>query len=36
MKEITIGTGIDKRFRMFKKPFNEAIGIIEEALYKVK
>jgi NAD-dependent SIR2 family protein deacetylase len=31
-----IGTGIDKRFRMFKKPFSEAIGIIEEALYKAK
>jgi hypothetical protein len=27
-----IGTGIDKRFRMFKKPFSEAIGIIEKEL----
>jgi hypothetical protein len=31
-----IGTGIDKRFRMFKKPFSEAIGIIEKELYKAR
>ena len=31
-----IGTGIDKRFRMFKKPFSEAIGIIDKELYKAK
>lgn len=31
-----IGTGIDKRFRMFKKPFSEAIGIIDKELYKTK
>jgi hypothetical protein len=31
-----IGTGIDKRFRMFKKPFSEAIGIIDKELYKAR
>jgi hypothetical protein len=30
-----IGPGIDKRFRMFKKPFSKAIGIIEENLLGV-
>ena len=31
-----IGPGIDKRFRMFKKPFSEAIGIIDKELYKAR
>jgi len=31
-----IGTGIDKRFRMFKKPFSEGIEIITSALYKAR
>jgi len=31
-----IGTGIDKRFRIFKKPFSEAIGIIEKELYRAR
>jgi hypothetical protein len=30
-----IGPGIDKRFRMFRKPFSEAIGIIEKDLLGV-
>jgi hypothetical protein len=31
-----IGPGIDKRFRMFKKPFSEAIGIIDKELYRAR
>jgi len=31
-----IGTGIDKRFHMFKNPFSEAIGIISNELYRAR